>query len=229
MRLPTILKGNDMPKHLAISATRITEWAKKNGKAISEATQKNIDKVNEFVDIQVKKDIPVMTIQLCTNTEEEIKSMSSLIKELRKSNVIHNNKIRVFVIGEWYGLDSELTDEIRTIIDETKEYDNYFFNLCVNYDGQKELLATLKLLLKKREANKIKTDELDLQSIKDNLASSYFIPPDLIIENGGRYSGLLLWDSKGASMFFTNKYWLDFDKADLEKAITFYNVNKKSE
>jgi undecaprenyl diphosphate synthase len=47
------------------------------------------------------------------------------------------------------------------------------------------------------------------------------LPPDLIIKNGLKKitSSLLLWDSSQAKIYFTNKYWPDFDKTDFMDAI----------
>jgi len=51
----------------------------------------------------------------------------------------------------------------------------------------------------------------------------------LIIMNNHHYNGLLLWDAKGSTIYFTDKYWLDFEKKDFDKAIEFFNQNKKKE
>lgn len=227
MKIPLISKGKDVPKHLAISTTRIKEWSEKKNKPLIDAVSLSYKKIYELIENQTKKDIPIISILLTTKTEEEISGLNEFLQKLTKEELINEKKIRVHVLGEWYGLDSDLTDSIKLITEETKDYDNYFLNLLVNYDGQKEILASLKLMIKKYEAEKLDIHDLSPEMVKENLASSYFLPPDLIIENGGRYSGMLLWDSKGSVIYFTDKYWLDFDKSDLEDALKFYDKNKK--
>ncbi len=228
MVIPSILKGPDMPKHLAVNATRISEWSKKKGKPLDEAASKSVERLNEFIDFQLKKDIPILTLNLSSKTEEEIAALNKFFRDLASDARITSKKVRVYVIGDWYDIDPELTDSIHNLMEKTKDYDAYFLCFCLKYDGQKELLAGVKLLAKKAVLEKISVDDLTLDLLKENLPTSYFIPPEIIIETEKSYSGLLLWDSKGALIYYAEKMWLDFERKDLEKAIDYFNQVKKS-
>ncbi|MGV8169163.1 MAG: undecaprenyl diphosphate synthase family protein [Candidatus Nanoarchaeia archaeon] len=223
MIIPSILKGKDMPKHLAIDATLIRAWATKNSIDMKEAVKKNSEKINELIDFQLKKDIPILTIHLSTKNEEEINGLKKLFLELSKDERLHDKKARVYVLGDWYNSEPELVESIKNLQDTTKDYDQYFVNFCVKYNGQEEIITAAKLLLTKMHAQKLTTKELNIETFKENLPSSYFIPPDLIIINNTYYTGLLLWDSQGSMIYYTNKYWLDFERKDLDKALDFYN------
>ncbi len=223
MLIPSILKGNDMPKHLAIDATNVRLWATKNTIDLKEAAKKSIEKISDLMDLQLKKDIPILTMQLSTKNEEEVNALKKFFRELAENEKIHEKKVRVLVLGDWYGAEQELVDAIKLVLDKTKNYDQYFLNFCVKYTGQEEILTAVKLLLKKVQAAKTTTDSITLEVLKENLPSSYFIPPELIIVNGGLYTGLLLWDAPGAMIYCTDKYWLDFERRDFDKAIDFFN------
>jgi undecaprenyl diphosphate synthase len=216
-----------MPKHLAIDATLIRAWATKNNTDIKEAVKKNTDKIKDLIEFQLKRDIPILTIQLSTKNEEEVNNLKKLFKELSENETIHDKKVRVYVFGDWYNSEPELVDSIKNILDKTQDYDQYFLNFCVKYTGQEEILTAVKLLLKKIQSSKVTTDNITLDTLKENLPSSYFIPPDLIIVNNNTYTGLLLWDSPGSTIYFTDKYWLDFEKKDFDKAIDFFNRKKE--
>jgi undecaprenyl diphosphate synthase len=226
MLIPRILKGNDMPKHLAIDSTLIRAWATKNNVDIKEAVKKSNEKIKELIELQLKRDIPILTIQISTKNEEEIKGLKKLLQDLSEDESIHDKKVRVHVFGDWYGSEPELVDAIKTILDKTKDYDQYFLNLCIKYSGQEEIITATKLLLKKLQSSKVTTDAITIDSFKENLPSSYFMPPEIIIVNNYTYTGLLLWDSPGALIYFTEKYWMDFDKKEFDKAIDFFNKNK---
>jgi undecaprenyl diphosphate synthase len=131
------------------------------------------------------------------------------------------------VIGNWYDAEPELVDNTKQLIDKTKDYDQYFLNFYIKYSGQEEILTAVKLLLKKLQSSKISIDNIKLDDLKDNLPSSNFIPPDIIIVNDHSYNGLLLWDSPGSLIYFTDKYCMDFEKKDLDKAIDFLNRKKE--
>ncbi|MGV8162549.1 MAG: undecaprenyl diphosphate synthase family protein [Candidatus Nanoarchaeia archaeon] len=223
MIIPSILKGKDVPKHLAIDATLIRPWATKNEIDLKEAVKKNIEKIKELLELQLKKDIPILTIQLSTKNEEEINGLKKFFIELSKNEELHNKKVRVYVFGDWYNSEPELLDSIKKLLESTKDYDQYFLNFCVKYTGQEEILAAVKLLLKKIQSSKTTLEAVTLETFKENLPSSYFIPPDLIIVNNHTYTGILLWDAPGAVIHCTDKYWLDFDKKEMDRALDVFN------
>jgi len=133
------------------------------------------------------------------------------------------------VIGQWYELDSELGDIFKTLMEKTKAYDQFFLNFCIKYDGQEEILGAIRLIVKKILSEKLKEEELTADVIKQSLYTSYFPPPELIIEPGQKYSGIMMWDSKGALIYFTRASWMEFDKKEYDKAISFYNKEAAKE
>ena len=120
-------------------------------------------------------------------------------------------------------IDQELTDLFKQIMDQTKDNDDLFLNFCVQYDGQEEVLSVIKLLAKKVIMGKMKFEDIDKQTVKENLYTSYFSPPEVIIEPSKIYAGLLLWDAKGSKIYQTRKHWLDLTDSDLDSAITWAN------
>lgn len=212
-----------MPKHMAINLGNAEKWAIKTNSDTNKTIDKTNKRVLEAIDFQLKKDIPVLTLNLIEPDNSKFNIVNNIIKSLLDSKVIYEEKVRVYVVGDWYGTDIDLIENIKKIMDKTKDYDKYFLNLCINYTGQKEILTALKLLVKKTIADKLSIDELKLEDIKDNLSTSYFIPPELIIETEKDYSGLLLWDSVGAVIYYVEKYFQEIDKGDIEKAVSYFN------
>ena len=53
--------------------------------------------------------------------------------------------------------------------------------------------------------------------------------PDLVIRTSGerRISNFLLWQSAYSELIFLDKFWPDFDKADLEAAILEYQKRQR--
>lgn len=227
LKLPKIdfdfLKQKKKPLHIAINGSDITGWAEKNNKEEKEAIEKHIEQIKTFMNFQIKQTIPVMTLNISAETDEEQTALTIFFKELMSNKNIHENKIRIFIIGKWFDMETDLMDCFKKIMDETKDYDNLFLNFCVKYDGQEELLSVIKLLAIKAKLGKIELDDLNIESVKENLYTSYFTPPEIIIEPSKIYSGLLLWDSKGAKIFQTRKAWLDLTPDDVSEAITWAN------
>jgi undecaprenyl diphosphate synthase len=143
---------------------------------------------------------------------------------LTEDKFIHDNKIKIGIIGKWYDLPNNVVEPIKKIIDITKEYEEFYLNFCLNYNGQEEIVDACKLIARKVEAEKIEVDSISKEMIKENLYSSYFIPPEIIIVNGTKKkkTDLLLWDSANSLIFFTKTLWPDFDKSSLMDAINDY-------
>ncbi|MBU1976170.1 MAG: undecaprenyl diphosphate synthase family protein [Nanoarchaeota archaeon] len=227
LKLPSIdigiLKQKKKPLHIAINGSSLEGWVEKNSKTPAQAALKNVEQIKTFIKYQIRNEIPIITLNISTETEEEVSELTKFFRELLFDEDIHKNKIRVFIIGKWFDLEMELTDVFKKVMDETKEYDNLFLNFCVKYDGQEEVLGVIKLLATKAKLGKLDLDDLNTQAVKENLYSSYFTPPEIIIEPSKTYSGLLLWDSKGAKIFQMKKNWLDLTTADVDEAIEWAN------
>lgn len=157
-------------------------------------------------------------------------SLTEFFNKLANEEVIHTKKIKISVLGKWYSLPGMVVESIKSAIDKTKDYDSFFLNFCVNYDGQEEIIDAFKLITRGVEGGNINeylvskniNESLIIKNlIKENVYSSYFIPPDIIIETGTdhKYSGVLLWDSVNAKIFFIEKLFPDVDKEDVEKIL----------
>ena len=139
-------------------------------------------------------------------------------------DLIKQNQIKVSILGKWYSLPLRLIEAIKTIIAETKDYDKFFLNFCINYDGQEEITDACRLIAKQVKDEKIDALAIDKALIKENIYASYFLPPDLIIITGTKRStgGLLLWDSPNSKIFFSEKLWPEFENQDFIKALEYY-------
>jgi undecaprenyl diphosphate synthase len=224
-------KNNErrMPKHIAISAEDTFLWIKKN--RILNPKDGFIKKtkiINDIIDMQIRYSIPIVTILVLDDKKhmpEEIEILQKFFSNLISAKVIHQNQIKVSVLGKWYDLSGYLVEKIKHVIDETKDYDKFFLNLCMNYNGHEEIIDSCKLIARKIKAGKIDIDAINQELLKDNLYSSYFLPPDIIIKTGTKrcWSNLLLWDSSEAHYYFAEKLFNDLTKQDLEDAIDDFN------
>jgi undecaprenyl diphosphate synthase len=218
-----------MPKHVAITAEDTLLWMKKN-RIVNpkEAFLKKVRAINEIIEMQIKYSIPIITILVLDekkHMQEEIDVLQRFFSELTSARIIHNSQVKVSVLGKWYDLPGYLVEEIKHAIEETKDYDRFFLNICMNYSGQEEIVDSCRLIARKIKVGKIDIDAINQELVKDNLYSSYFLPPDLIIKTGARksWSSLLLWDSPGAHYYFAGKLFNDFTKSDFEDAIDDFN------
>jgi len=224
-----------VPKHIAVVTKGKSQWAKKNNQEIEEAYKKSFFNIRNTILSAIKMDIPIMTFYiLSTDTIEEGKfstlmdSLKEFFDDLRQREFVENSKVKVTVFGKWYDLPGRVVDSIKSIIEETKDYDSFFVNFCINYSGQEEIVDAIKLVARQVKADKLDVDAITASIVKENIYSSYFLPPDLMIVNGSKKStnGLLLWDSSLCQIYYTNKMFPDFDRTEFMDAIKEFQKGK---
>ena len=217
------------PNHIALSVNGVSKFGKNNKIEVSRSWQKSFENIKEVINFQVEKDIPIFTFSLIPSKmvkNEDFEEISELIagffNELRTWNLVNEKKIKFSVIGKWYDLPNSLVTSIKNLTRETRDYDGFFVNFCANYDGQAEIVDAFRVLAMKIQNGTLDPESISGEDVKENLYSSYFIPPDLIIINAGiqSTSGLLLWDSSSSKIYFTDKLWPDFKVEYLAKIIS---------
>ncbi|MFH1510077.1 MAG: undecaprenyl diphosphate synthase family protein [Candidatus Woesearchaeota archaeon] len=172
--------------------------------------------------------IPVASFLLLSTSEPAdfsatIDSLCQFFTDIAGWDYLPKNQVKVSVLGRWYDLPGRVVDRIKGAVEETKDYDKFFLNLCVNYDGQDEIVAACQLIAMQVKSEKLDPLAITKELVKENLYCSYFIPPDLIVKTGARLlPNLLLWDSPKAVIFFPGKEWLLLKPADFEDALKYY-------
>ena len=230
-RLIRKIKNQEKPKHIAISISGNREWAKNKKKAYKDVFFKGFMKIPELLKIQVELNIPIFTYYLIPKEIETsdiyptiMDALADFLEKFIKNDILSKNKIKVSILGKWYNLPGRVVDLIKQLIDETSDYDSFFLNFCINYDGQEEIVDACKIISRKVKSGKMDPDAITNEDIKENLYSSYFLPPDLMIITGGRryLSSFLLWDSIKTTIHFSDRLWPEFKDVDLIRAINYY-------
>ena len=126
-------------------------------------------------------------------------------------NFFHIHRIKIAFIGKWYSLPENLVSVMKKLMEDTKEYDNFFLNFCMNYDGKQEIVDACKLITIQVKSEKLESENINEGVIKENIANSYFLPPDLIVfTEGNKTNSFLLWDSCNSRVLFFEKPLREF-------------------
>ena len=212
------------PKHIAISLDNIFDYCRKNNININECYDKYFELLNKLLDFYVKTDIPVLTFYLLHDIEKSasdyltfVDYIADFFNDLSNKPLIYEYKIKISIFGKWFNLPGKVIESLKNIIEKTKDFDSFFINFCINYDGQEEIVDACKLIAKQVELGKIDAEMITKDTIKESIYSSYFLPPDIILIYGERkLTGLLLWDSANSKIVFADKSFMDFEEEDLE-------------
>jgi undecaprenyl diphosphate synthase len=220
------------PQHIAMTMEGISTYARMHNEDFPSCYKRSFVMLKNLIEFQVKSSIPIITVQVIPETMKRdtehypvlLDALEEFLTAIVKEEVLHKNKVKISVLGKWYDMPGKVIDPIKTVLDETKDYDQFFFNLCINYNGQEEIADACRLVARQVKAGKIDPNSITKDTIKESCYSSYFIPPNLFIKTGLSHSipGLLLWDSSHAKIFFARKHWPELKIADLLKAIKEY-------
>ncbi|MFH0977942.1 MAG: undecaprenyl diphosphate synthase family protein [Candidatus Woesearchaeota archaeon] len=220
MDLKNLLRTSPLPKHIAIVCEDSSDEVKRDYALVG--------KIAMFC---FKQKIPVVSFLLLPEPSKQtaefsqaMDGLSQFFKVLSSWDYITKNQVKVSVIGKWYDLPGRVVDPIKAVLDLTRDYDRHFLNFCVNYDGQGEIVASAQVIARLVKQGKLDPSAIGKEHVKENLYSSYFIPPDLIIKTGRQNCtrGIFLWDSASSTVYFSGKPWTDFAKDDISKALSFY-------
>lgn len=189
---------------------------------------KTIGIIKDLIEEQVTLKVRIMTFYLLpdskTKSDGMIDSLMTFFNELNKTNFIEQNQIKVSILGKWYELPTRAVDLIKSTINNTKDYDNYFLNFCVNYNGREEVVDACRIIALKLKSDKIFQEEINEDLVKENLYTSYFYPVNIMIKTGKDkvLTDFLLWDSVGAKLILTNEDFTKFSKKEFNKIIKEY-------
>jgi undecaprenyl diphosphate synthase len=78
-------------------------------------------------------------------------------------------------------------------------------------------------------ADGVDAEDVDEAAIAARLYTGGMPDPDLVIRSGGdmRVSNFLLWQCAYSELYFTNAYWPDFGREDIDIALAEYGRRKR--
>lgn len=207
-------------------------YAKKNLISIGEAYQKGFDKAEEVFDWCLEiPDLKTATIYALSTenldrTPMELNTLFAMydkhFRELAKSRKIHDNQVRVKVVGDMARL-VPLHNAIENLHFATCNYNRLTVYIALAYGGRQEILQAVK-----KAYMEGKVARLDEEGLKEYLYQPNDI--DLLIRTGQshRLSNFLPWQAAYTELYFSDKLWPEFSKDDFAEALEAYYRTKRN-
>lgn len=225
-----------IPRHVAIIMDGNGRWAKSRGLPRIAGHRAGVKSAREAVRAAGELGIKVLTLYTFSaenwkRPRKEIEALFGLLEEYldREAEKLNKNNIRLFVIGDVDALPESLRGKLREAVESTKNNTGLTLNLALNYGSRQEIVTAACSI-----ARDVANGKLSAGDIDDKLFSSYLytkdLPdPDLLIRTSGefRISNFLLWQISYAELYITKKFWPDFNKGDLKKAIVEYKRRER--
>jgi undecaprenyl diphosphate synthase len=156
-------------------------------------------------------------------TQALLKIYTNYFSKLCESTDIHKDKARINFIGHWEEqFPAPLKKIIYRCIETTKDYDQCFLNFFLAYSGDDEMLLTVRKIAAQYGSN---PSAITQDTLKQHLMTKDLPPVDLLIRTGGEphlSAGFMMWDIANSQLYFSEKYYPDFDETAFEVAIEDY-------
>ena len=236
MSLLSEINTDQLPNHIAIIMDGNGRWAKSKGLLRSIGHQNGAKTVKEIVETCAKINVKYLTLYAFSTEnwnrpklEVEL-LMKLLISSLKKEvKTLQKNNIKLSTIGNLNSLPTKVANELKDVIEKTKDNNRLTLTLALSYGSREELIKTIKEISLKVKNNLISPENIDKSVINNHLYDHYLPDVDLLIRTSGeqRISNFLLWEIAYAELFFSDILWPDFNKENLFEAILNYQNRER--
>lgn len=225
-----------LPRHVAVIMDGNGRWARTRGLPRVAGHRRGVETVRALVRSCWKRKIAFLTLFAFSSENwrrppEEVSWLMGLFVSLleREAQSLHNNQVRLRVIGDCSAFEPRLQTLIAGAQELTAGNAGLTLTIAANYGGRWDLLSALRAMLKAKPALARDPGLIGEADLASFLAMADTPEPDLFIRTGGeqRISNFLLWHLAYTELYFTDTLWPDFDEAAFERALHSYQQRER--
>lgn len=184
-------------------------------------------KIPDVLDWCGSRGVGIVSLWMLSDDNIKRRSLNELndifeIQEEVLELLVRDGEWKIRHIGQRGILPSRLASLLKEAERVTRDRPGLCVNLAIGYGGRAEIIEAVRLMLADVKAG---TDpDVAANRLPEYLYTAGQADADLIIRPSGeiRTSGFLLWQSALAELYFCDKYWPDFSKEDLDRALDSY-------
>lgn len=228
-------QGN-LPVHVAIIMDGNGRWAHRRGLPRLAGHHAGMKKVRDIIRACDDIGIEYLTLYAFSTEnwkrpEKEIEYLMRLPEEFFRSEIdeLVSRGVRVRFIGDTSKLPLYTQETVRRTLERTRNNQGMTVIFALNYGGRADIVEAVQRLLLQVQAGQIAVTDVD-ESVIGELLSTQGIPdPDLVIRTSGelRISNFLIWQAAYAEFWFADVLWPDFDRLQLQEALSDYQRRKR--
>ena len=212
--------------HIGIIMDGNRRWARSRGLPAILGHREGIKAVERTLIAAKELGIPCVSLYAFSTEnwkrpKSEVLGLMGLLKYYLKLKLkeLNQENARIRFAGNISALSEDIQEILLDAEQKTRNNDSMQLVVCLNYGGRQEILDAV---------NKMIGDGVSLPVTEDVFRQYLYLPdlpdPDLLIRTSGelRMSNFWLWQGSYSEFYFTDKFWPDFGKPDLEMAIADY-------
>ena len=232
----TIPDSAEVPNHIAVIMDGNGRWARKRFLPRVAGHKRGVEIVRDLVKQCAKLNVKYLTLFAFSSEnwrrpEDEVTFLMGLFMDALKREVIklHENNIRLILIGDRSKFNAELIKQIEAAEKLTAKNTGLTLTIAANYGGRWDILNATNQMISKNAINQPNKSDFTEEDLARYLSMSYAPEPDLFIRTGGeqRVSNFLLWQLAYTEFYFTDTLWPDFDAKAFAIAIQSYQQRER--
>ncbi|MCR5118074.1 MAG: isoprenyl transferase [Lachnospiraceae bacterium] len=227
---------SNIPRHLAVILDGNRRWAKEKGLPGNVGHAEGAKRIEEMCELVWNAGIEYFTVyafstENWSRPDAEVSALMKILREYLKNCIKRatKNNMKVRVIGDKQRLDADIRKSIEELEEATSAFTGLKFTIALNYGSRDEITRAVRKLGAKIEKGELSAEAVTQDMIAAELDTAGYPDPDLLLRTSGeqRISNFLLWQCAYSEFYFTEVYWPDFDKNELEKAIEAYGRRER--
>ncbi|HTP53455.1 MAG TPA: polyprenyl diphosphate synthase [Thermoplasmata archaeon] len=237
-RLAELVRGEPVPRHLAIIMDGNRRFAAREGLDVKGGHAKGRDTLEELLDWCLDVGIRILTVyalstENLSRPKEELEGLMELfdrsLREIATDERVHRHKIRVRVFGNRTLLPSRVQEAIALAETATEAYTEYRYNVALGYGGREEIVDAIRALAREVQAGTLDPAAIDSETVSRHLYTADLPDPDLIFRTSGeeRISNFLLWQSAYSELYFSDVLWPGLTRLEFLRAIRSFQVRRR--
>ncbi len=213
-----------LPEHLAIVMDGNGRWASKRFLPRIAGHKQGVESLKRCARACEARGIRILTVFAFSSENwqrpaDEVSGLMDLFAMAlgREVSQLHADGVQLRFVGERQGLSARVLKGIEQAEAITMQNQRLILNVCFNYGGRWDIVQAVARL----QAGNLPVTEVNLNQA---MALAHVPDPDLVIRTGAeqRISNFLLWQSAYSEFYFSDKWWPDFDEAELDLALQTY-------
>ncbi len=235
-KLKNEIDSSRLPVHIGVIMDGNGRWAKKRGLPRSAGHQAGADTLKKIVTECNRMGIKYITVYAFSTEnwkrpKEEVDFLMNLLMNYLKDaeRTLAGENVVIRAIGSRDELSEEMCRQIEKTEEFTKNNSGIVMNIALNYGSREEIVRAAKEVCQKVLDGKMGVEDIDADTISDNLYTGGQPDPDFIIRtsNEQRLSNFMMWQASYSEFYFTEKLWPDFSVSDLHEAIIAYQMRDR--
>ncbi|MDT8310761.1 MAG: isoprenyl transferase [Methylophaga sp.] len=225
-----------IPRHIAIIMDGNGRWAKQRLQPRFMGHRAGVRAVEGIVKHCIASGVEVLSLFAFSSENwrrpgKEVELLMELFSHALDNQVkrLHQNNIRLKVIGDIAGFSDSLQQKIHAAEILTENNNSLIINIAANYGGRWDITQAMQKLAQQVADGERTADSLTEDDIARQLITADLPEPDLFIRTGGeqRISNFLIWQQAYTELYFTDTLWPEFNAQALDQAIDWYGKRER--